>query len=44
MPKRPALVKDEQRWQEGRQCPATWVVEQLFSTNKAKAYLLPLMV
>jgi len=39
-----ALVKDEQRWQAGRQCPATWVVELLFSTNKAKAYLLPLMV
>jgi len=44
MLKCPALVKDEQRWQAGRQCPATWVVELLFSTNKAKAYLLPLMV
>jgi len=31
---------------DGRQaqCPATWVVEQLFGTNKAKAYLLPMMV
>jgi len=37
MLKRPSLVKDEQRRQEGRQCPATWVVEKLFSTNKAKA-------
>jgi len=44
MLKRPSLVKDEQRWQASRQCPATWVVELLFSTNKAKAYLLPFMV
>jgi len=44
MLKRPALVKDQERWQECRQCPATWVVEKLFSTEKAKAYLLPLMV